>query len=83
MQSLCQLQQTQFSTLCVYKKLNAHFRSCHGYSLVRFLVKFVHVYMVYVFTVAFEAANVNMGEEQLPVFDVLMIIEMEQEGKDH
>lgn len=63
MQSLCQLQQIQFSTLCVYKKLNAHFRSCHGYSLVRFLVKFVHVYMVYVFTVAFEAANVNMGEE--------------------
>lgn len=61
--SLCQLQQIQFSTLCVYKKLNAHFRSCHGYSLVRFLVKFVHVYMVYVFTVAFEAANVNMGEE--------------------
>lgn len=37
--------------------------------------------MVYVFTVAFEAANVNMGEEQLPVFDVLMIIQMEQEGK--
>lgn len=47
----------------VYEKLNAHFRSCHGCRLVRFLVKFVHVYMVYVFTVAFEAANVNMGEE--------------------